>query len=287
VVLALWAPALVTVVGATMVAHWAPLPAPRPDAALARSLLDLRGADERGWTAFHVLYADCPCSQRLVEHLCTSARPPEVAEVVLLVGEDATTASALAHAGFRIVPTTARELRERHHIESAPLFVVTDPEGVARYSGGHTNRKQGLDHADLDALAALLAGRAESGKGERGRLHLATFEEHGEFVVEIEDDGRGIDWEAVRARAADLGLPTQSERDLVRALFAPGVSTAREVSDVSGRGIGLAAVERAATELGGRIAVRSERGRGTVLQFRFPAAVAAVTTNRLARLRAA
>jgi hypothetical protein len=159
VVLALWAPALVTVVGATMVAHWVPLPAPRPDAALAQSLLGLRSADESGWTAYHVLYADCPCSMRIVDHLCTSARPADVSEVVLLVGEHAATAAALTGAGFRVVPTTAEELRERHHIESAPLFVVTDPQGTVRYSGGHTARRQGLDHADLDLVAALLAGR--------------------------------------------------------------------------------------------------------------------------------
>lgn len=112
--------------------------------------------------------------------------------------------------------------------------------------------------------------RAELGKPSGGSLRLTTREDGDDFVIEVSDDGRGIDWERVREKAAALGLPAGDQRDLVEALFAPGLTTASEVTETSGRGIGLAAVREACDRLGGSIEVQSDRGRGTSIRFRFP-----------------
>jgi two-component system chemotaxis sensor kinase CheA len=117
--------------------------------------------------------------------------------------------------------------------------------------------------------------RAELGKPAGGSLRLATRDDGQDFVIEVSDDGRGIDWERVREKAAALGLPTGDRRDLVEALFAPGLTTASEVSETSGRGIGLSAVREACSRLGGSIEVESDKGRGTSIRFRFPSNVRA------------
>jgi len=90
------------------------------------------------------------------------------------------------------------------------------------------------------------------------------------FVVEISDDGRGIDWASVARKAADLGLPTQTEDDLRLALFHGGVSTADRVTDMSGRGIGMSAVRAAAESRGGEVEIETRGQHGTTLRMCFP-----------------
>lgn len=111
--------------------------------------------------------------------------------------------------------------------------------------------------------------RLASGKPAAGALALRTFQRGGETVIEIEDDGAGIDWVALRARAGDEA----SEVELTELLFRDGVSTKSEVSETSGRGVGLSAAHAACKELGGRVDVRTRRGHGTVFSFRVPVAV--------------
>lgn len=109
--------------------------------------------------------------------------------------------------------------------------------------------------------------RAQAGKQTPAKLRIAAIEAPSGLVIEIEDDGRGIDWERVRTRAQRLGLPSSTREELVRALFADGVSTREQASEVSGRGIGLAAVEAACVENGASIGVISEPGKGTLFRF--------------------
>ena len=124
--------------------------------------------------------------------------------------------------------------------------------------------------------------RAAAGKTGAGKIRLAAHERDGDVVIEVGDDGRGIDWDAVAAAAAARGLRAHSAAERVRALFADGVSTAAEVTEVSGRGVGLAAARDAAHALGGSIDVRSERGAGTTFVIRVPSSVGMVPTNPLA-----
>jgi two-component system chemotaxis sensor kinase CheA len=117
------------------------------------------------------------------------------------------------------------------------------------------------------------ADRVAHGKHARGRIALRARCERGLAVIEIEDDGRGIAWDLVRTRAAALGLPAETHDDLLAALFADGLSTASQVSDVSGRGIGLGALRAELCARGGAIEIASTPGRGTCLRLTAPAAL--------------
>jgi two-component system chemotaxis sensor kinase CheA len=112
--------------------------------------------------------------------------------------------------------------------------------------------------------------RSKAGKPPRPRLRLAALVQDKELTIEIEDDGKGIDWEAVQASAAQQGIVAENERDLTAALFAPGVTSRSSVTGTSGRGVGLAAVYARVQELKGRVAVTSRLGAGTCWRFFFP-----------------
>ncbi|MGE0325317.1 MAG: ATP-binding protein, partial [Polyangiaceae bacterium] len=116
--------------------------------------------------------------------------------------------------------------------------------------------------------------RVTAGKRERGRVHLIAIESPEEFRVEIQDDGRGIDWDRVRTKAESLGVPHQTRSDLEKALFSDGFSTKDEVTDLSGRGVGLGAVRAELEARGGFLSVETALGRGTRFIFRFPLAQA-------------
>jgi two-component system chemotaxis sensor kinase CheA len=112
--------------------------------------------------------------------------------------------------------------------------------------------------------------RVAAGKPRQARLELVSSVEDGALVIEIRDDGRGIDWERVRDRARTAGLPHDTREQLLDALFADGFSTRDEVSETSGRGVGLAVLRAVAVDSGGTVAMISEPGRGTSVRFRFP-----------------
>jgi two-component system chemotaxis sensor kinase CheA len=112
--------------------------------------------------------------------------------------------------------------------------------------------------------------RVAAGKAEPCTIRLSTYERAGRFVVEIADDGRGIDWPLVAVKAAALGLPVDTEQDLQAALFLGGVSTASQVTDISGRGIGMGALRAATLDLRGEMEIETELGRGTTLRMVFP-----------------
>ncbi len=96
-----------------------------------------------------------------------------------------------------------------------------------------------------------------------GHLTLETMSLGSDLWISIADDGAGVDWGRVAEKARMLGLPASTQRDLDEALFASGVSTSSEVSETSGRGVGMDALRTACRELGGRVEVHSEQGRGT------------------------
>lgn len=112
--------------------------------------------------------------------------------------------------------------------------------------------------------------RRAVGKPEQGNLQIQTYVQDDEFVVDVADDGRGIDWKAIADKAAQLGLPTEDTDDLYSALFASGVTTKVRVTELSGRGVGMAAIQHEVDALGGHTFVSSDPGRGTRFQFRVP-----------------
>jgi len=114
------------------------------------------------------------------------------------------------------------------------------------------------------------AVRQRAGKPAIATLKLSTRLADRRIVIEIEDDGAGIDWGAIRNAASRRGLPHETQEDLIRAMFAPDVSTRSEVTTVSGRGVGLAAVQSQMEALGGTTQVRSRPGQGACFTFMFP-----------------
>jgi two-component system chemotaxis sensor kinase CheA len=125
--------------------------------------------------------------------------------------------------------------------------------------------RNAVDHG-IEAPDARLA----AGKPERGTLRFVAAAVEGGLRIEIGDDGRGVDWERVRAAAEARGLPAATHADLVAALFADGVSTRTEVTELSGRGVGAAAVAEVIERLGGAITVDSTPGVGTRFCFHVP-----------------
>jgi chemotaxis protein histidine kinase CheA len=112
--------------------------------------------------------------------------------------------------------------------------------------------------------------RRAAGKAARGRLVLSARTEGQTLTLRVEDDGRGVDFEALREAAKRRGLPAATSEDLVEAMFADGVTTKSEVSSLSGRGVGMSALRQSCRDLGGTVKVESTRGAGTCLTFWIP-----------------
>jgi len=123
--------------------------------------------------------------------------------------------------------------------------------------------------------------RVAAGKPPTGRIRMEAAHEGGEIRITIEDDGKGLDRDAILEKARAKGLvdpsrPEPSEAEIFRFIFAPGFSTAKQVSDVSGRGVGMDVVRRNIDKLGGRVDVSSTMGRGTRIRIHLPLTLAIV-----------
>ncbi len=137
--------------------------------------------------------------------------------------------------------------------------------------------RNSLDHGFEDPLA-----RQSAGKARTGRLDVRAFHEAGQVNIEIEDDGRGIDPRRIRAKAVEKGIITaeqatrMDDREAVLLVFAPGFSTAEQVSDISGRGVGMDVVRTNIESLGGSIEIDSQLGVGTRTRLKLPLTLAII-----------
>ncbi|HTV31407.1 MAG TPA: chemotaxis protein CheA [Xanthobacteraceae bacterium] len=122
------------------------------------------------------------------------------------------------------------------------------------------------------------ADRAAAGKNEEGTVRLAAEHRGGRIVIEVIDDGAGINSERVLRKAREKGLISPdaalSEDEISNLIMLPGFSTAETVSDISGRGVGMDVVRSNIQEIGGRISLKSERGRGMTIQLALPLTLA-------------
>jgi HPt (histidine-containing phosphotransfer) domain-containing protein/two-component sensor histidine kinase len=128
-----------------------------------------------------------------------------------------------------------------------------------------------IDHGIEDA-----ATRVAQQKPAAGRLWLSARRDAGDLVISLRDDGRGVDWRRLSAKAAAKGLPHATQQELVSAMLTDGVTTRDEVTSTSGRGIGLTALHEMTAALGGNIEFSSEPRAGTTLTFRFREALCRV-----------
>jgi two-component system chemotaxis sensor kinase CheA len=140
-----------------------------------------------------------------------------------------------------------------------------------------------LMHMVRNSLDHGLEGPAErvaAGKSEEGTLLLSASHQAGHILIEITDDGRGLNTEKILQKARDRGLVPEgqnlSENEIFFLIFEPGFSTAEVVTDVSGRGVGMDVVRRQIQGLRGRIEIQSVRGRGTTFLMRLPLTLAII-----------
>jgi two-component system chemotaxis sensor kinase CheA len=112
--------------------------------------------------------------------------------------------------------------------------------------------------------------RKRSGKSAQAFIALRTCVRGDRYVIEVADDGRGIDWGRIAAKAVAMGIPSTTEEQLRAAIFQDGVSTATQVTDLSGRGIGMGALRAATLSLGGELGIETRLGLGTTLRMSFP-----------------
>jgi two-component system chemotaxis sensor kinase CheA len=120
--------------------------------------------------------------------------------------------------------------------------------------------------------------RLEAGKPEEGTVRLSAQHRSGRIIIEVSDDGRGIDRERVRSIAVEKGVidpdAVLSDDEIDNLIFAPGFSTADTVSDISGRGVGMDVVKRSIQALGGRIVISSRPGAGSTFTLSLPLTLA-------------
>ncbi len=124
--------------------------------------------------------------------------------------------------------------------------------------------------------------RKERGKPEMGSIFLDAYQEGNNVIIEVRDDGNGIDVEAVKAKAISRGAITaeqaenMSDKDIIGLLFLPSFSTAKQVTDVSGRGVGLDVVKSKIESLSGEVDVRTKLGEGSTFIIRLPLTLAII-----------
>lgn len=124
--------------------------------------------------------------------------------------------------------------------------------------------------------------RLASGKSEEGFLQIQAFHEAGQVVIEIIDDGAGIDPEVIAAKAIEKKLCTEediarmTDNDIVRLIFQPGFSTAEEVTDISGRGVGMDVVRQNLSKVGGVADIESVLGAGSTIRIKLPLTLAII-----------
>lgn len=154
---------------------------------------------------------------------------------------------------------------EQTEVDKTVLEKLTDPlVHIIRNAADH-----GLETPDR---------RIAAGKGRKGTIQLSAFHSGGNIVIKIADDGAGINLEKVKAKAVEAGIlsPGQliSDKEAVDLIFHAGFSTADEITDISGRGVGMDVVRRNIRELGGVIEVETIAGKGSVFTIRLPLTLA-------------
>lgn len=154
--------------------------------------------------------------------------------------------------------------------------------------GAATELDKGLIERIVDPLTHLVrnsidhgvempAARVAAGKSEAGRLFLSAGHQGGHIVIEVADDGGGLNREKILAKAASNGLAVSdnmTDSEVWQLIFAPGFSTAEVVTDVSGRGVGMDVVKRNITAMGGTVDIRSAAGFGTTISISLPLTLA-------------
>ena len=233
-----------------------------------------------------------------------------VGELVITQAMIAQAASGLEPAGQRRMAAAFADL-ERHtrHLQESVMAIRMIPMSTVfgRYprllrdlatklgkkfelvtQGGATELDKGLIEKIVDPLTHLVrngcdhgieppAERLARGKPEHGTLTLSASHQGGTVLIEVRDDGRGLSRSALLRKARERGLPAAdslSDDEVWALVFMPGFSTAEQVTEVSGRGVGMDVVKKTIGALGGRVEIESAEGQGTCVRVRLPLTLA-------------
>jgi chemosensory pili system protein ChpA (sensor histidine kinase/response regulator) len=182
--------------------------------------------------------------------------------------------NTLADRLYRIVRQTAKELGKRANLDIRGGQTELDRSVLEKMTGP-------LEHLLRNAIAHGLETpeqRRAAGKPEIGQISLQVSQESNEIVIALADDGAGLDLGRIRARGIESGLigagEEASPEQLSQLIFKPGFSTAEQLTELAGRGIGMDVVRNEAASLGGRIAVDSDAGHGTRFHIYLPLTLA-------------
>ncbi len=158
---------------------------------------------------------------------------------------------------------------EETELDRTVVDQIGDPlQHLLRNSADH-----GLESSEL---------RIQRGKPEVGTIFLNAYQEGNNVIIQVGDDGNGIDTEAVKAKAVERGIVTaeqaenMSQKEIVNFLFMPSFSMAKKITDISGRGVGLDVVKSGIEQLGGDVEVTTELGKGTTFTVRLPLTLAII-----------
>ncbi len=178
----------------------------------------------------------------------------------------------------RVVRDLASSLGKQIDLQLEGVEVETDKTIVEAIADPLTH----LVRNSCDHGIEVPAVREAAGKPAAGTVLLRAFHQAGKVMIEIRDDGAGMDADVLRNKAVEKGVLTaeaasqMSDRDVVNLIFAPGFSTAKEVTAVSGRGVGMDVVRTNIEQIGGSVEVESELGRGSVIRITLPLTLAIV-----------
>lgn len=157
--------------------------------------------------------------------------------------------------------------------------------------GGETELDRNIVEAISDPLVHMVRNaadhgvegpedRVKAGKPREGKIMLRAYHQAGNIVIEIVDDGKGLNKTKIRKKAIEAGVITPdqelSEQDIFRLIFHPGLSTADKITDVSGRGVGMDVVRKNVEQLRGRIDIASTEGVGSTFTIRLPLTLAVI-----------
>jgi two-component system chemotaxis sensor kinase CheA len=180
----------------------------------------------------------------------------------------------------RIVRDLSQELNKQIELEMIGaeteldrqvLELIKDPlTHMVRNSADH-----GLERPEI---------RRANGKSDRGTIRLSAYHEGGHIIIEIADDGKGLDIERIKTKVVENGLATEfelekmTEAQIFKYIFAPGFSTASKITNVSGRGVGMDVVKTNIDAIGGTIDLKSTAGQGSTFTIKIPLTLAIVST---------
>jgi len=182
--------------------------------------------------------------------------------------------SNLADRFYRVVRQTAKELDKKANLELKGVRVELDRSVLEKITAPFEHLLRNAVGHGLESPRARVA----AGKDEIGEIAIDAVQRGNEVVLTVSDDGAGLDFARIREKAVEAGLLARDvelpDVQLAQFIFMPGFSTAREITQLAGRGVGMDVVKNEITSLGGRVEIASTPGRGTVFTITLPLTLA-------------